>query len=142
LSTSTERAKNNEEDESGYSKNSTLYTTPNGEPTHSVEEWANHYDGRSWQEIVTENRGEDGDGCQRIKIWGVTILTAPLGPVADWRYVAMDDGRVLDMRHVLVVGMNSEFLGAAGEYVQCLKDTQSANSIQNYVSNAAGAQFL
>jgi len=46
------------------------------------------------------------------------------------------------MRHVLVVGMTSEFLGAAGEYAQYLTDRHSANSVQDFVSNAAGAQFL
>jgi hypothetical protein len=131
-----------EKDENGYSKKSTLYTTPNGEGTHTVEEWADHYNGKSWKDIVTDNKGEDGDGYQRIKILGITVLKAPLGPAVEWRYVKMDDGRVLDMRHVLVVGMKSEFLGAAGEYVQYIRDKRSANSVQDFVSNAAGAQFL
>ena len=46
------------------------------------------------------------------------------------------------MRHVLVVGMRSELIGAAREYVQYFIDVKSANSIQDFISNAAGEQFL
>ena len=90
-----------DKDENGYSKSSSLYTTPDGEPTHSVEEWAEHYDGKTWQQIVTDEKGTYGDGYQRIKVLGIIVLKATYGPVKDWRYVKMDDSRILDMRHVL-----------------------------------------
>ena len=40
---------------------SSLYETPNGEPARTPQEWAEHYEGKSWNEISTENKGKHGD---------------------------------------------------------------------------------
>jgi RHS repeat-associated protein len=126
-------------DENGYSKKGSLYKTPHGEKAVTPQEWAKHYEGKTWEEITTDNKGPDGDGYQRY-FWGA--IKFRLGPQVEWRYLKLDDGRILDMRHVFVVGMKSEFLGAVGEYAQFFTDKSSFNQTQDFVSNAAGSGFL
>lgn len=125
---------------------SSLYETPNGEPARTAQEWAEHYEGKSWDEISTENKGKHGDGYQRY-LGG--LIKFRLGPVPDWRYVKLDNGMVLDMRHVLVVGMKThgglktgDKLGIFGEMAQLATDRKSAMAKQDYVSNFIGAKFL
>ncbi|MBK8685053.1 MAG: hypothetical protein IPN26_08655 [Bacteroidetes bacterium] len=128
-----------------------LYTTPYGEPTVSVEEWAKHYEGMTWNEITIDNKLGDGDGYQRY-FFGIIKLR--LGPPNDafqghWRYVKLNNGMILDMRHVLVVGMQTNFgcktgvaLGFLGEFIQLIYDKKSSMSRQDYVSNHFGEEFL
>ncbi|HRP89866.1 MAG TPA: hypothetical protein PKX92_07490 [Edaphocola sp.] len=129
-----------------FEKNSSLYSTPNGEPTHTPEEWAKQYDGKTWNEITTENKGKEGDGFQRY-LWGA--IKFRLGPDPKWRYVKLDNGMILDMRHVLVVGMKThsgfktgEILGKFGEIAQLATDRKSGLAMQDYVSNFIGQEFL
>ena len=84
---------------------------------------------------------------------GQTFLSGNIkfkgGPHIDWRYVKLADGKVLDMRHVLVVGMTmvmgnrvGESLGGAGEIAQYFTDKSSFNKRQDYYSNKIGVEFL
>jgi hypothetical protein len=127
-------------------KNSSLYNTPNGEPTHSSEEWATHYKGKTWNAITTDKKGSDGDGFQRY-FFG--LIKFRLGPVDNWRFVKLNNGWILDMRHVLVVGMKTNMgfhtgahIGTIGEIAQYFQDKKSFNQLQDYVSNFVGAAFL
>ena len=127
-------------------KNNSLYRTPNGEPTHTVKEWAEHYKGKTWNSITTENKGPNGDGFQRY-FWG--LVKFRLGPLPEWRFVKLADTRVIDMRHALVVGMKTSMgtkvgvkVGAVGEVLQILTDKKSFNQSQDYYSNAIGSAFL
>ncbi|MES2704148.1 MAG: hypothetical protein V4649_16020 [Bacteroidota bacterium] len=111
---------------------STLYRTPYHEPIRSLAEWASHYDGKTQYEI-THERPDQYYGP--FKVAG--------GPMPDWRYVRLPNGLVMDMRHVLTVGMqHGEGKGALVEIGQNFADRASANSKQDYFSNAMGRQFL
>jgi RHS repeat-associated protein len=127
-------------------KSSSLYRTPNGEITHTAKEWAEHYKGKTWNDITTDNKGPDGDGFQRF-LFG--LVKYRLGPVLEWRFVKLNDGRIMDMRHVLVVGMKTSmgynigpYVGAVGEIGQIVVDKKSFNQKQDYFSNSIGSAFL
>jgi hypothetical protein len=137
---------NEPDPETHLDKNNSLYKTPNGAPTHTPEEWGEHYKGKTWNQITTDNKGIDGDGFQRY-LGG--LIKFRLGPVVNWRYVKLKDGKILDMRHVLVVGMKTSLgfkigrkLGAVGEIGQIVTDKKSFNQKQDYFSNAIGSGFL
>ncbi len=122
-------------------KANTIDKTPNGEPTHTPEEWANHYEGKTRQEIINEAKS------QTIELFGVKI-TFPGGPINDinnsWRYVKLSNGNVLDMRHVLIVGMNyGSVIGAGLEAIQYIKSDTRPSSFnqQDYFSNSVGEKF-
>ena len=117
-----------------------LYTTPDNAPTHTPQEWAQHNDGRTWNQIVSENK-------QQKYLGGLLIFNG--GPNKNWRYVVLRDGRILDMRHVLVVGMKKiagfnvgKYLGAIGEIGQYIFAPSSANQSQDYFSNSVGTNFI
>jgi RHS repeat-associated protein len=124
----------------GQARINSLYTTPGGIPAHTPEEWAKHYEGKTWNQIVSESKRQKYLG-------GLLIFNG--GPNKDWRYVVLRDGRILDMRHVLVVGMKTivglkvgKQLGAVGEVGQYVFAPGSANQSQDYFSNAVGSEFL
>ena len=124
----------------GQARINSLYTTPGGVPAHTPEEWAKHYEGKTWNQIVSESKRQKYLG-------GLLIFNG--GPSKDWRYVVLRDGRILDMRHVLVVGMKTivglkvgKQLGAVGEVGQYVFAPGSANQSQDYFSNAVGSEFL
>jgi len=126
--------------------NSSLCNAPNGLPTRTPQEWASHYEGMTWEQITLDNKGEYGDGYQRY-VFG--LIKFRLGPDEKWRYVKLDNGIVLDMRHVLVVGMSTtlgfktgDAFGNLGENAQFLTDRASARSKQDYLSNRVGESFL
>ncbi|MEN9598573.1 MAG: hypothetical protein RL596_884 [Bacteroidota bacterium] len=121
-------------------KINSLYTTPGGIKAHTPEEWAKHYEGKSWNQIVSESKKQKYLG-------GLLIFNG--GPNKEWRYVVLRDGRILDMRHVLVVGMKTiggldvgKYLGAVGEIGQYGFARASANQSQDYFSNSVGTGFL
>jgi len=124
----------------GQARINSLYTTPGGIPAHTPEEWAKHYEGKTWNQIVSESKRQKYLG-------GLLIFNG--GPNKDWRYVVLRDGRILDMRHVLVVGMKTivglkvgKQLGAVGEVGQYVFAPGSANQSHDYFSNAVGSGFL
>jgi RHS repeat-associated protein len=124
----------------GQARINSLYTTPGGVPAHTLEEWAKHYESKTWNQIVSESKKQKYLG-------GLLVFNG--GPNKDWRYVVLRDGRILDMRHVLVVGMKTiaglnvgKQLGAVGEIGQYVFAPASANQSQDYFSNAVGSGFL
>lgn len=113
-------------------KKSTLYTTPNGARTHTVEEWAKHYQGKSQQQVANDKKPQYYHGVR-----------AEGGPSDDWRYVILESGKILDMRHVVIVGIEyGTKLGTIIEIGQNFTDRASANSKQDYFSNKIGEEFL
>lgn len=113
---------------------STLYTTPGGEPARTVAEWAAHYHGKTWMQIA-------GEMPRATYLFG--LVQPEGGPVPEWRYVKLNNGRILDMRHVLVVGMKyGRLMGVLVELGQYIFDPTSANHKQDYYSNAVGEKFL
>lgn len=124
----------------GQARINSLYITPGGVPAHTPEVWAKHYEGKTWNQIVSESKRQKYLG-------GLLIFNG--GPNKDWRYVVLRDGRILDMRHVLVVGMKTivglkvgKQLGAVGEVGQYVFAPGSANQSHDYFSNAVGSEFL
>jgi len=106
----------------------------------TLEQWTNHYSGSTWSQIVSEKPAQ-AFLWNNIKFKG--------GPNPKWRYIRLDNGKRLDMRHVLVVGMSTAMgykvgvpLGAIGEVVQYITDPESANKKEDYYSNSIGSQFL
>jgi hypothetical protein len=90
--------------------------------------WEARYEDKSWGEIATEAGWKQGQ---------------PLGPHSDWRYIKAPDGRVMDMRHVSIVGyMYGQVAGDAIEHIQfALGQSGSAYDPQDYFSNKIGAMF-
>ncbi|OYQ50040.1 hypothetical protein [Flavobacterium aurantiibacter] len=96
---------------------------------HTLEEWEARYHDKSWREIATESGWKHGQ---------------PLGPHKDWRYIRAPDGKIMDMRHVSIVGYAyGEGIGNAVEYLQNLIPImrRSAFDPQDYYSNKIGAYF-
>jgi RHS repeat-associated protein len=119
---------------------SSLYTTDAGLPVHTVEEWANHYKGKTLNHIANEMKPESTLGIQTKG-----------GPELNWRFVILKNYKILDMRHVLVVGMKTKLgfnvgvpAGGIIEILQYLKQSSrsSANKKQDYLSNDLGSAFL
>ena len=74
---------------------------------HTLEEWEAKYKDMSWAEIATEAGWKDGQ---------------PLGPNKEWRYIKAPDGKIIDMRHVVVVAYGyGENAGRGIEHLQNLK---------------------
>jgi RHS repeat-associated protein len=126
----------------GINDGSSLYTTDAGLPVHTVEEWANHYEGKTWDFISNE---------KPLEATGIPFLKAKGGPQDIWRFVILRSYKVLDMRHVLVVGMKTISgskvgvpAGAIGEVIQYFSSSAniSANKKQDYFSNQMGSDFL
>lgn len=124
----------------GEAKINSLYATPGGIPAHTPEEWAKHYEGKTWNQIVNESK-------RQKYLKGLLVFNG--GPNQKWRYVVLRDGRILDMRHVLVVGMKKivglnvgKYLGGIGEIGQYFFAPSSANQSQDYFSNSVGSNFL
>lgn len=124
----------------GRVKINSLYTTPGNIPAHTPEEWSNHYAGKTWNQIVKESK-------KQKYLFGLLVFNG--GPDQKWRYVILRDGRILDMRHVLVVGMKKiaglnvgKYLGGVGEIGQYVFAPSSANQSQDYYSNSVGTDFL
>ncbi|WP_207494085.1 hypothetical protein [Aridibaculum aurantiacum] len=116
------------------SKTSSLYTTPAGEPARTVDEWAEHFKNKNWYEIVTE---------MPTPSYLFGLVTPEGGPKPDWRYVKLKNNKVLDMRHVLVMGMKyGVVMGVLVELGQYIFEPTSANQKQDYYSNWLGASFL
>ena len=113
---------------------SSLYTTPAGEPVRSVEEWAAHYKEKTWKQIVNE---------RPVVPYFFGLVLPEGGPSRSWRYVRLKNEKILDMRHLLVVGMKYGVLvGVVVELGQYFFDPPSANQAQDYYSNSIGAKFL
>lgn len=96
---------------------------------HTLEEWEAKYKDMSWAEIATEAGWKDGQ---------------PLGPNKEWRYIKAPDGKIMDMRHVVVVGYGyGENAGRGIEHLQNLKASTrgSAFDPQDYYSNKIGAYY-
>ncbi|MGG5577561.1 RHS repeat domain-containing protein [Myroides sp. C15-4] len=96
---------------------------------HSLEEWAERYKDMSWKEIATEAGWKQGQ---------------PLGPKAEWRYVQAPDGKVMDMRHVVIVGYGyGESVGNLIEHIQNIHSSTRASAFdpQDYYSNRVGAYY-
>ncbi|HEX8577642.1 MAG TPA: hypothetical protein VF677_15250 [Flavobacterium sp.] len=96
---------------------------------HSLQEWEAKYADMSWSEIATEAGWKDGQ---------------PLGPKREWRYIKAPDGKVMDMRHVVVVGYGyGENAGSMIEHIQNLRESTrgSAYDPQDYYSNKIGAYY-
>ena len=128
--------KNGGNDDRYEDRSTSLYRTPGNEINQTPEAWAKHYEGRNWNSIAKE-RGMESFLKGLVKV--------PKGPFLKWRYVKLKDGKILDMRHVLVVGMEmGTKLGTVLEYAQYVssKTRPSANQIQDYYSNEIGSQFL
>ena len=127
---------NDPKDGNKYEDRSTsLYKVPDKKAgKHTLQEWVEHYDGKTWEAIVNERPKQTYLGGL-IKFLG--------GPNTKWRYVELEDGKILDMRHVLIVGMKfGAKAGAAGEIGQYIFAPSSANQVQDYYSNEIGEGFL
>jgi RHS repeat-associated protein len=125
---------NEHSSDNGSDPGSSLYRTPNGEQTHTLAEWTDHYKGRTWNEIASERPG-------RSYLGGAVFAKG--GPYAEWRYLKLADGKILDMRHVLVVGMQyGTRSGVIIELGQFFFDKKSFNQEQDYYSNQIGSNFL
>jgi hypothetical protein len=94
----------------------------------TLDEWVHTYEGLSYFKIITEAGWKDGQ---------------PLGPKI--RYVINpNDGNVMDMRHVTVVGYGyGDPFGDMIEHLQYLRETTrpSAYDPQDYYSNQIGDSF-
>jgi hypothetical protein len=123
-------------DWSGRNQMYSLYRTPDGEMTHTPGEWAEHYKGMNWYQIARE-RG--------MESYVKGLIQVSKGPKTDWRYVKLSDNKILDMRHVLIVGMKMGVVGGAGlEYAQysSSRTRPSANQEQDFYSNKVGSGLL
>lgn len=98
----------------------------------SLKKWAKLYEGKTYNQIA-------GEGGRQSYLKG--LLRPRLGPIV--RYVDIENGIILDMRHVLVVGIEYGLtVGEAIEIGQILSDPASAMNSKDLLSNEIGASFL
>lgn len=98
----------------------------------SLKKWVKLYEGKTYTQIA----GEEG---RQSYLKG--LLRPRLGPTV--RYVNIGNGIILDMRHVLVMGMEYGLtIGEITELGQIISDPSSAMNPKDFLSNEIGAGFL
>jgi len=97
---------------------------------YTMEEFLAKYKGKSRKQILN-----DLDDCSK------TFLKSQRGGPG-YRYVINPrDGRIIDMRHMLIVGSKPPLVGTMIEFGQIFTDKDSALSRQDFYSNSVGYHF-
>jgi hypothetical protein len=106
------------------------YQNSHGEPVYTMEEFINANQGLTRNEIINQRQ-------DRSKTF---LSSQPGGP--NMRYVINPhDGRVIDMRHMLVVGKSPAAVGNLLEVGQWIRGQASGMDRQDFYSNGVGYQF-
>ncbi|MDR0969398.1 MAG: hypothetical protein LBM67_02520 [Lentimicrobiaceae bacterium] len=102
----------------------------NGEPVYTMDEFINENKGLTREEIVNQRKNRS-----------VTFLDSQEG-VPNMRYVINpQDGEILDMRHMLIVGKKPTIVGNLIEFGQWIMGSPSGMNMQDFYSNFVGSQF-